>query len=256
MTCTSGWNSLAITTFCIGFLCLGFGGFNSVNGQAGLGQGTGLNTGGFGTGTGTNTGFGTGTGNTGFGTGTGTGIGTNNDLGGLFGGAMDFGNAGDQETSTGAFVGSSISNRPETGFVGPTAESVGSSAGGAGGGIGGGRTGLGGANRGGGAGGGQGGQGQNGGMTVSRVRQVRTRVVPNFQARPVSTFQQSSRINRRLSFMPRVRTSGSVSVSVRGGTAFLNGNVRNSAQARAIENQLRLEPGVRRIVNQTQVRGF
>lgn len=270
MTHKRRWNFFAITASCFLLITVNFGELSSVHGQTGGVPGTGLNTGGFNntgnTGLG-NTGLGntglnnTGLNNTGGFGGNGGGLGGNN--AGLFGGGIDFGSNANQDTATGGFVGASRTN-PEWVFIGPTAESVGSTAGGAGGGGGGGGIGgIGGGNRGAFGGDGGGGPGNlgvagqaNGGVTVTRARQVRTRVVPNFRPRPISTFQQTSRINRRLSFMPRVQSSGSVAVSVRGGTAFVSGSVRDSAQARAIERQLQLEPGVRRIVNQTQVRGF
>ena len=215
---------------------------------------------GFGTTTGTtgNTGFGT-TGNTGFGGdafGGGGGLG-----GGGFGqefGAASFGGQQAPEMVTGGtFVGSAIVNLPDGGYVGATAESIGSSSGGMGGGGGGGGGGgfAGGGGARGGFGGGGGGAGNSNAVIVTRPNQIRSRVVMSFQPRPVSTVQMSNRFNRRIRTMPRVRATGNAGVSIQNGTAFIRGTVRSPAEAQAIERQLRLEPGVRRIVNQTQV-GF
>jgi hypothetical protein len=113
------------------------------------------------------------------------------------------------------------------------------------------------------AGGGNGGGGfQNGGnlgfgtanetnFTVDRPLPIRTRLVPNFLSPARTDSLINSRFNRRISRMPVTRNFGAnVQVSFEGQTAYLRGTVRNSQQADLLERQLRLEPGVYRIVNE------
>ena len=193
------------------------------------------------------------------------GLGSGDDLGGLFGGDLSFGNLGDNNSSNSrfpsGFVGSSFQNTISSGngypvhvselggFVGSTAEAVGGPASTGGGGTGGGTRGGGGGFRG-------GGNGQNpNGLTINRDRQIRSRLVASFNPRPNTARQMTSRFSRRVAAMPRIRDAGSVNVSIQNGTAVLTGTVRDARQAEAIERQLRLEPGVNRIENRTKV-GF
>lgn len=212
------------------------------------------------------------------------------DLGG-FGGDGD--NAGDggtvpsqldigaelEDTRNQGFVGATSVQIQELGFVGASSENSGpplsdgasfgggvnnsgtqaAAGGGGGGGVNGGF---------GGGGGGQGtlGAGTENGFQVIR-QSIRTRLVPLINVAPVPGEQVVSRFQNRIARQPVPQTSGppfsnqaffnggapSVNVQIQDRTAFLTGFVGSAAERDRWERQLRLEPGVYRIVNQIEV---
>lgn len=173
--------------------------------------------------------------------------------GGLGGGAPTGGlgsNVGDREQAlivpderqTSGFVGSSVSAErgenftgQEFRFVGPIA--TGDGAGGAGGGN---------RNVGGNLGGAAGATSTN---RVQRATPVRARLVPRFRAPRVAPAAVSTRVNQRLSSLPATRRfAGSMNVSVQGRTAVINSRGLSTQQMSRVSRQLRLEPGIRRVV--------
>ena len=204
------------------------------------------------------------------------GVGGGLDLGGVGVDTMDERNQG--------FVGATSAQIQDTGFIGASSETSGppvtdgASFGGgvndsgiqAGGGGGGGFGGAGGGGPGG-VNGGFGGAGPLGGGTENGFqvmrRSVRARLVPQINVRPVPNAQIASRFQNRLSRQPAPQLSGppfpnqaftstaapSVNVQIENRTAILTGFVNSTAERDRWERQLRLEPGVYRIVNQIEV---
>jgi hypothetical protein len=92
------------------------------------------------------------------------------------------------------------------------------------------------------------------GVFVNRGNPVRTRLVPRFQARQVSPIATASRFNSRLQSLPINQNSrNSMRVVMQGNTAVIRGNAQNREQMMKIARQLRLEPGVSRIVSQVSI---
>lgn len=187
-----------------------------------------------------------------------------------------------EDTRNQGFVGVTADRVQELGFVGASSETSGpplsdgatfgggvngsgTQAGGGGGGGGGNPFGGGGVN------GGFGGQNQLGTGTQNGfqvIRQnLRTNLVPLFYAAPVSNEQTVVRFQNRLARQPvpqaQYQTAtgfsspsdsiSSVIVQIENRTAVLTGYVGNPAERDRWERQLRLEPGVDRIVNQIEV---
>ena len=110
------------------------------------------------------------------------------------------------------------------------------------------------------------GGGTENGFQVTR-RSVRARLVPQINVRPVPGAQIASRFQNRLARQPAPQLAGppfpnqaftstaapSVNVRVENRTAILTGYVNSPAERDRWERQLRLEPGVYRIVNQIEV---
>ncbi len=108
-----------------------------------------------------------------------------------------------------------------------------------------------------GGGGGRGGAGGLGGnengFNVQR-QSVRARLVPNFYAPPRSSQQVVSRFSGHFSQQPGSnQTRGNYSIRIQNKTAFLNGSVFSQVDSQRLVRQLRLEPGVYKIVNQLRV---
>lgn len=222
----------------------------------------------------------------------GVGNGTDTGAGGIGDGAsepnqLDLG-ANTEDTRNQGFVGSTAAQIQELGFVGASSETSGPplsdgatfgggvndsavQAGGGGGGIGGnaGGGGIGGFNGGfGGAGGGTGqlGGGTENGFQVIRSN-VRARLVPRINAPTIPDDQIVSRFQNRFSLQPVPQRAGppfsdaafssvsmsAVNVQVQNRTAVLTGVVGSLAERDRWERQLRLEPGVYRIINQIEV---
>jgi len=183
-----------------------------------------------------------------------------------------------EDTRNQGFVGATSVQIQELGFIGASSETSGPAlsngatfggginnsgnqpaAGGGGGGVNGG------------FGGGGGGQGQLGAGTENGfqvIRQsMRTRLVPQINVAPIPGPQVVSRFQNRIARQPVPQISGPpfanqaffngaaprVNVQVQDRTAFLTGFVGSQAERDRWERQLRLEPGVYRIVNQIEV---
>ena len=180
------------------------------------------------------------------------------------------------------FVGATSVQIQELGFVGASSETSGpplSDGATFGGGINGGGTqatagggGIGGGQfQGGGLNGGFGGQNQLGTGTTNGfqvIRQsLRTRLVPSINARPISNEQTVNRFQNRISRQPvpqlqnqafagfasQDSATTSVNVQIENRTATLTGYAGSDSERNRWERQLRLEPGVDRIVNQIQL---
>ena len=92
--------------------------------------------------------------------------------------------------------------------------------------------------------------GEDRGFTVVR-RSVRARLRPSFYAPRVPDAAVTSRFQNRFSRQPGSQsTGGQYSVSVNNRTATIRGWVNSAADSQRLERQLRLEPGVYRIVNE------
>ncbi len=104
------------------------------------------------------------------------------------------------------------------------------------------------------AAGGRGGFGAAGnGVQVIR-RSMRSRVRPSFEAPKLSEAQVSGRFERRMGLQPsEVATSNSYSVSLKNRTATLSGSVGSKAESDRLIRQLRLEPGVYKVINRLKV---
>lgn len=98
--------------------------------------------------------------------------------------------------------------------------------------------------------GGRGGFGAAGnGVQVIR-RSMRSRVRPSFDAPKLSETQVSGRFERRMGLQPSdVATSNSYSVSLKNRTATISGSVGSKAESDRLVRQLRLEPGVYKVIN-------
>ena len=176
--------------------------------------------------------------------------------GGGGGGAGGFGGGADQvdiqtseNTRNQGFVGPTapgISAEPQDGFVGAVSEQSGPPL--AAGSFGGGVNNVtpptfSGANTGGGG-------GEMNGFTVNR-RSVRARLRPSFYAPRAPSAVVTSRFQNHYSRQPGSQsTGGQYSIAVNNRTAYIRGWVNNAADSQRLERQLRLEPGVYRIVNE------
>ncbi len=91
------------------------------------------------------------------------------------------------------------------------------------------------------------------GFSVQR-QSVRARVRPNFYSAPRSGQTVVSNFNNHFVQQPGFNSiRGNYSINVQDRTAFINGSVGSQADSVRLERQLRLEPGVYKIVNQLQV---
>lgn len=103
-------------------------------------------------------------------------------------------------------------------------------------------------------GGGGGGGGAAERIRIQRSTPVRARLVPRFSAPRLAPRTVTSRVTTRLNSLPATRQfANSMNVSMQGRTAVISGNARNQGQVNRISRQLRLEPGVSRIVNRVSV---
>ena len=199
----------------------------------------------------------------------GGGIGGGGIGGGGIGGGGDsgIGNIGDALTSgqiedlrNQGFVGATGTRIQELGFVGPPGETSGPplTAGASfGGGVNdGGGGGAGGGFGGGGGGGGNnqqngfGGIGQGKGFQVVR-KGVRTALTPRFASPTRSSRQISTRFSNRIRRQPNMANDGGgMFVSINGRVATVSGFAQSEAERSRFMRQLRLEPGIDRIVDQ------
>ncbi len=109
-------------------------------------------------------------------------------------------------------------------------------------------------NIGGAAAGGRGGFGAaTNGVQVIR-RSMRSRVRPSFDAPKLSEAQVAGRFERRMGLQPSdVASSNRYSVSLKNRTATISGSVGSRAESDRLIRQLRLEPGVYKVVNRLKV---
>ena len=128
------------------------------------------------------------------------------------------------------------------GFVGPTAEVIESTSGGPQ------------VQRDGGTAGRGSALGQVNGFVVSRSN-VRARVVPNFSFPTVPTEVVSRDFQQRMSRLPSVQPSASlgIRVEIQGTTALISGVASNQQAIDDLMGQLRMEPGVYRIINDVRI---
>ena len=95
--------------------------------------------------------------------------------------------------------------------------------------------------------------GETDGFTVVR-RSVRARLRTSFSAPVVPNRVVSSRFQNHFSRQPGSQFPGArYSVTVTNRTAYIRGSVASAADSQRLERQLRLEPGVYRIVNELSV---
>ena len=91
------------------------------------------------------------------------------------------------------------------------------------------------------------------GVQVIR-RSMRSRVRPSFDAPKLSEAQVTGRFERRMGLQPSdVAVSGGYKVSIKNRTATLSGSVGSKAESDRLARQLRLEPGVYKVVNHLKV---
>ena len=85
-------------------------------------------------------------------------------------------------------------------------------------------------------------------------KSIRARLVPSFYSPPTPSGVVSSRFQNHFSRQPGSQFSGAqYSVTVTDRTAYIRGSVSSEADSERLERQLRLEPGVYRIVNELSV---
>ena len=147
------------------------------------------------------------------------------------------------------FVGVTGSNVQELGFVGGLSQFVGGSTEGSFGGdvnttTGGGASGRSGGNA------GFAGGGTDNGFQLMRPKFIRTRLRVNFDAPQIPNEFISNQFSNRLNQLPAVGGSPTVNVSINNRTATITGRTSSPEASVRIERQLRLEPGVSRVVNQ------
>ncbi|MDG1873095.1 MAG: BON domain-containing protein [Mariniblastus sp.] len=84
---------------------------------------------------------------------------------------------------------------------------------------------------------------------------IRAKLVPSFYAPKPSSVNVANRFRTRFAAQPggRPATRG-YSVTVKNQTAYLNGTVSSPVDSQKLERQLRLEPGVYKIVNRLSIR--
>ena len=147
------------------------------------------------------------------------------------------------------FVGATTTNISDFGFVGRSSEFVGGASLGSFGGD---------VNNVNGTGGGGNARGGNTGFTgggaangfeIVRPKFIRTRLRLNFDAPQIPNELISSQFSSRLSQLPAVNRNSKINVSIDNRTATLTGRTNTRQEAVRIERQLRLEPGVSRVVN-------
>ena len=90
---------------------------------------------------------------------------------------------------------------------------------------------------------------------VNIVRQsLRARLAPTFYAPKIPPTQITNRFNNRLMRQPGGTMVGTgYSIQVVDRTAYINGTVPNNQESERLVRQLRLEPGIYKIVNQLQI---
>lgn len=87
-------------------------------------------------------------------------------------------------------------------------------------------------------------------FTVTR-RSIRARLRPSFSAPVIPNAVVTSRFQNHFSRQPSAGFTGDqYSVTVNNRTAYIRGRVNSFADSQRLERQLRLEPGVYRIVNE------
>ena len=85
-------------------------------------------------------------------------------------------------------------------------------------------------------------------------RSMRSRVRPNFDAPKLSEAQVAGRFERRMDLQPGdVASSKSYSVSLKNRTATISGSVGSRSDSERLTRQLRLEPGVYKVVNRLKI---
>ena len=91
------------------------------------------------------------------------------------------------------------------------------------------------------------------GVVITR-RGMRSRVQASFYAPQIPAQQITSRFANRISLQPGPQTpTRNYTINVQNRTAVLNGSVNTRAESERLERQLRLEPGVYKIVNKLQI---
>ena len=102
--------------------------------------------------------------------------------------------------------------------------------------------------------------GQGGGFTAAengfRVtrRSLRAKLRPSFSSQSPAPEYVASRFNDRFYRQPDSQDfRGQYSITIENRTAFLNGSVNTAADSERLVRQLRLEPGIYKIVNQLQI---
>ena len=94
---------------------------------------------------------------------------------------------------------------------------------------------------------------QENGFTVQR-QGIRSRLVPSFSAPRTPGFVAASRFQARIVRQPVVsQMAQGITVSVSNRTATMTGVAASQAQREIVKRQLRLEPGVYQIVDQTKI---
>ncbi len=88
------------------------------------------------------------------------------------------------------------------------------------------------------------------GFQVVRPKFIRTRLRVNFEAPTVPNEFLSDRLNIRLNRLPGAAGRQGVNVTVTERVATLTGSTESREAAARLERQLRLEPGISRVVNQ------
>lgn len=99
--------------------------------------------------------------------------------------------------------------------------------------------------------------GETNGVFISRSS-VRTRVVPNFSFDPIPNAVISRGFEQRLRRLPmdgRGSASQGVRVQIEGTTALISGVAANQQAIDDMLGQLRMEPGVYRIINDVRISG-
>lgn len=85
-------------------------------------------------------------------------------------------------------------------------------------------------------------------------RSMRSRVRPNFYAPKLSEAQVAGRFERRMDLQPGdIASSKNYSVSLKNRTATISGSVGSRADSDRLTRQLRLEPGVYKVVNRLKI---
>ena len=85
-------------------------------------------------------------------------------------------------------------------------------------------------------------------------RSMRSRVRPNFDAPKLSEAQVAGRFERRMDLQPGdIASSKNYSVSLKNRTATISGSVGSRADSDRLTRQLRLEPGVYKVVNRLKI---
>ena len=97
-------------------------------------------------------------------------------------------------------------------------------------------------------------EGQMNGFEVSRST-VRARVVPNFTFNDVPKEVLSQRFEQRLLRIPNVGAAAAsgIRVEIQGTTALISGSAPNQRAIDDLLGQLRMEPGVYRIINDVKI---